>query len=97
VTESYDVPGNCASSCSLSVCTQVGIPGGSSSSQGTEHKTGRPPVFPVANRTKACAYISGEVCICEVLCIVGFNLLQLRKGICSEQNFCFIWSRSTYI
>jgi len=84
VTESYNVPGNCTSSCSLSVCTQVGIPGRSGSSQGTEPKTGRPSVFPVAIRTRAFAYISGEVCICEVLCIVGFELL--RKGICSGKK-----------
>jgi hypothetical protein len=75
----------------VSVCTQVGIPGRSGPSQGTEHKTGRPSVFPVTNRTRVFAYISGEACICEVLCIVGFEVLHVRKGICSEKSiFCYL-------
>ena len=90
MTESYNVPGNGTSSCSLSICTQVGIPGRPGSSQGTKYKTGRSSVFPVAVRTRAFAFISGEVCICEVLCIVGFELL--RKGICSGKKIFFVIS-----
>lgn len=76
MTESYNVPGNCASSCSLSVCTQVGIPGRSGTSQGTEHKTGRPPVFPVAVRTRALPTSQGKSAFarcCALLDLTGYS------------------------